>query len=86
MRIDRRLAAALTAIGLALVVVGSFLPWFRSGRRARSSYELFDLVDRLDLLSDGMARVADRGLAPRAAGRRRRGGRSAARSERLLVP
>ena len=69
MRIDRRLAAVLTAIGLALVVVGSFLPWFRSGRRARSSYELFDLVDRLDLLSDGMARVAIAGwlLVPLAA-------------------
>ena len=69
MRIDRRRAAVLTAIGLALVVVGSFLPWFRSGRRARSSYELFDLVDRLDLLSDGMARVAIAGwlLVPLAA-------------------
>jgi uncharacterized membrane protein YeaQ/YmgE (transglycosylase-associated protein family) len=69
MRIDRRLAAVLTAIGLTLVVVGSFLPWFRSGRRARSSYELFDLVDRLDLLSDDMARVAIAGwlLVPLAA-------------------
>ena len=69
MRLDRRLAAVLTAIGLALVVVGSFLPWFRSGRRARSSYELFDLVDRLDLLSEGVARVAIAGwlLVPLAA-------------------
>jgi hypothetical protein len=44
-------------LGLALVVVGSFLPWFHSGRRARSSYELFDIVTRLDLLPEGMARL-----------------------------
>jgi hypothetical protein len=68
-RFDLRLAAIVTAIGLALVVVGSFLPWFRSGRRVRASYELFDLVDRLELLSGGAARVAVAGwlLVPLAA-------------------
>ncbi len=49
-----RRAVALT--GLALVVIGSFGPWLRSGRRVRSSYELFQVADRLGFLGDGPLR------------------------------
>lgn len=33
--------------GAAVIVVGTFLPWLRSGTRRRNSYEIFSLVDRL---------------------------------------
>jgi hypothetical protein len=33
--------------GATVVVVGTFLPWLRSGTRQRSSYEIFSLVERL---------------------------------------
>ena len=33
--------------GSVAVVVGTFLPWLRSGTRLRSSYDIFSLVERL---------------------------------------
>ncbi len=33
--------------GAAVVAVGTFLPWLRSGTKQRSSYEIFSLVERL---------------------------------------
>ena len=33
--------------GAVAVVVGTFLPWLRSGTRLRSSYDIFSLVERL---------------------------------------
>lgn len=47
-----RLAWA-TTLGAVVVLAGSFLPWLRSGAVDRSSYELFDLVDRLGFSPDG---------------------------------
>ncbi len=35
------------------MLIGTFLPWLSSGARSRSSYELFDLVDRLGFSPDG---------------------------------
>jgi hypothetical protein len=35
--------------GAGLAVIGTFLPWLRSGTRRRSSYEIFSLVDRLGI-------------------------------------
>ena len=32
--------------GSGVAVLGTFLPWLRSGAVDRSSYEIFDLVDR----------------------------------------
>ena len=32
-----------------MALVGTFLPWLRSGTRGRSSYEIFSLVDRLGI-------------------------------------
>ena len=34
-------------IGTLMAVVGTFLPWLRSGTRRRNSYEIFALVDRI---------------------------------------
>ena len=39
---------AVTA-GAAVAVVGTFLPWLRSGTRRRNSYEIFSLIDRLGI-------------------------------------
>jgi hypothetical protein len=50
------LRRAVALVGLALVVIGSFGPWLRSGRRVRSSYELFQVADRLGFLGDGPLR------------------------------
>ena len=36
------------------MLVGTFLPWLRSGSRDRSSYTIFDLVDRLGFATGGV--------------------------------
>jgi hypothetical protein len=46
--VSRRLLAAATAAGV-VTLVGTALPWLRSGRRWRTSYELLGLVERLDI-------------------------------------
>lgn len=52
---DRGWSRAITVLlGGAGAVVGTFLPWFRSGAIDRSSYELFDIVERLGFAPDGM--------------------------------
>lgn len=42
--------------GLAAIVVGSFAPWLRSGDRTRSSYQLFEVAERLGFLGEGPLR------------------------------
>jgi hypothetical protein len=42
--------------GLAVLVVGSFGPWLRSGDRLRSSFQLFQVADRLGFLGEGTLR------------------------------
>ncbi len=44
----------LATVGIAVAVVGTFLPWLRSGTRLRNSYEIFALVDRIGLSSSGL--------------------------------
>lgn len=53
---DRR-HRALTALSVAgaVLVLATFLPWVRSGSRARSSYDLLGLLDRLGVAGDGIA-------------------------------
>lgn len=46
----------VAASGGALSLVGSFLPWMRTGERSRSSYELADVARRLNILSGGFER------------------------------
>ena len=49
-----RLVSAVTvSVGAAVALVGSFLTWVRSGAVERSSYEIFDLVERLGFSPDG---------------------------------
>jgi hypothetical protein len=54
---DRRPPAvagvAVHLCGAAVVLVGSFMPWIRSGRRRRSSYDILDLADRLGFSPHG---------------------------------
>ncbi len=40
--------------GAVAVLVGTFLPWLRSGTRLRTSYEIFSLVERLGYSRSGM--------------------------------
>jgi hypothetical protein len=57
--LGRRLAPCVTmAVGGALVVIGSFLPWVRAGSRSRNSYDLFRVVGRLGFAPDGPAATA----------------------------
>lgn len=44
--------------GGALALIGSFLPWVRSGSRTRNSYDVFRVVGRLGFAPDGPAHVA----------------------------
>jgi hypothetical protein len=50
---QQRRAVAATA-GAVIAIVGTFLPWLRSGSRNRSSYTIFDLVERLGFAPSGV--------------------------------
>ena len=53
--VDRTFRGAVTTTaGAATTLVGTFLPWLRSGSRDRSSYSIFDLVERLGFAPDGV--------------------------------
>jgi len=41
----------VATVGAVVALVGTFLPWLRSGSRRRNSYEIFSLVDRLGFSS-----------------------------------
>lgn len=45
--------AALTAAGLLVVSVGTFLPWVRSGAVLRDSYQSIAVIRTLDVLDGG---------------------------------
>lgn len=45
--------AAIATVGSLVTIVGTFLPWLRSGTRNRSSYTIFDLVERLGFAPGG---------------------------------
>ncbi len=44
----------IATAGATIAVVGTFLPWLRSGARNRSSYTVVDLVERLGFAPDGV--------------------------------
>jgi hypothetical protein len=50
----RVVSCLIGGTGLALVIVGSFLPWVISGTVRRSSYAIVGVVDRLGVAGDGM--------------------------------
>jgi hypothetical protein len=54
----RHLGVTVVTAGAVVVLVGTFLTWVRSGSAERSSYDVFDLVDRLGFSSDGVVGIA----------------------------
>jgi hypothetical protein len=56
-RVHFVLVPSVGAVGLVLIVVGTFLPWLRSGRVLRNSYETDGAIRRL-LAPDGLAHGA----------------------------
>ena len=44
----------LVTVAGIVVLIGTFLPWVGQGRGARSSYQLFGVLDRLDVAPDGV--------------------------------
>lgn len=46
-RVEELLPPVLGAIGLVMIVIGSFLPWLRSGRTSRNSYQAGGVARRL---------------------------------------
>lgn len=53
--VDRAFRGAITiTAGAATTLIGTFLPWLRSGSRDRSSYTIFDLVERLGFAPGGV--------------------------------
>jgi hypothetical protein len=44
---SRHAGALVVSVGAGVTLVGTFLTWVRSGAADRSSYDVFDLVDRL---------------------------------------
>lgn len=45
--------AVIVTVGALCCLVGSFMPWLWSGSRPRSSYDIFDLTERLGFAPDG---------------------------------
>ena len=54
MSTHQRVGAITVTVGAAVVLVGTFLTWLRSGATERSSYDVFDLVDRLGFSEGGL--------------------------------
>ena len=44
----------VVTVGGVVALIGTFLPWLRSGSRNRSSYTIFDLVERLGFAPGGV--------------------------------
>jgi hypothetical protein len=45
----------VATVGAAVALLGTFLPWLRSGARRRSSYEIFSVVERLGISESSVA-------------------------------
>ena len=53
--VDRAIRGAVTTtVGAATALIGTLLPWLHSGARDRSSYTIFELVDRLGFAPGGV--------------------------------
>ena len=50
----QRAGAVIVTVGAAVLVLGTFSTWLRSGATDRSSYDVFDLVDRLGFSEGGL--------------------------------
>ena len=49
-----RAGAITVTVGAAVLLMGTLMPWLRSGAIERSSYDVFDLVDRLGFSEGGV--------------------------------
>lgn len=58
-RLGRAIGILVVAAGLA-TVVGTVLPWIRTGGASRNSFDLLAILDRLDIEPDGAARAVIR--------------------------
>src|SRR5687768_8107165 len=54
----RHVGVTVVTVGAVVVLVGTFLTWVRSGSAGRSSYDVFDLVDRLGFSPNGVVGIA----------------------------
>ena len=54
----RRWGVGLVTVGGTAAVIAMFGPWVRSGSNYRSSFELVDLIDRLEFAPDGPVATA----------------------------
>ncbi|WP_208026094.1 hypothetical protein [Amycolatopsis acidicola] len=61
MRAARLITLLATTTGLAVLLAGTFLPWFHSGNVQRHSYQAAGLAGRLSLLHNGFAAAMLRG-------------------------
>ena len=52
------LRSTLTALGCAVALLGTFLPWLATGERERSSYDLSSIARRLNVASSTGERLA----------------------------
>ena len=52
-RVRRLLLPAAVTVGAAITIIGTFLPWLRSGSSDRNSYQLLSLLDFLGFSPDG---------------------------------
>lgn len=50
----QRAGATILSAGAGCALVGTFMTWVRSGAAKRSSYDVFDLVERLGFSSGGV--------------------------------
>lgn len=55
---SRRAAVLVMTAGGTVVIVGTLLPWLRSGGRRRHSYDLLELVERIGFAPNGPAATA----------------------------
>lgn len=53
-----RMGRGMVAVGAAVALVGTFLPWLASGSVDRSSYDLIEMVERLGYSPDGAMGIA----------------------------
>ena len=54
----RHVGVSVVTAGAVVALVGTFLTWVRSGAAERSSYDVFDLVDRLGFSPNGVVGIA----------------------------
>ena len=54
MSTHQRAGAITVSAGAAILLVGTFMTWLRSGATDRSSYDVFDLVERLGFSEGGL--------------------------------